>query len=79
MTRTVSGAVRDARPPERLVQAGNPLARRTNDGKDGGGWPSMGSIAAKFRGANAPGMPGYIALGPSRKSESWGRGRVGRA
>jgi hypothetical protein len=24
------------------MQAGNPLARRTNDGKDGGGYPSMG-------------------------------------
>ena len=27
MTRTVSGAVRDARPPELLVKAGNPLVR----------------------------------------------------
>ena len=24
------------------MQAGNPLARRTNDGKDGAGYPSMG-------------------------------------
>src|SRR5581483_724815 len=30
------------------MQAGNPRARRTNDGRDGGGYPSMGSIAAKF-------------------------------
>src|SRR6266545_7708196 len=36
------------------MQAGNPFARRSNDGKDGGGYPSMGSVAAKFRGANAP-------------------------
>ena len=46
------------------MQAGNSLARRTNDGRDGGGYPSMGSVAAKFRGSNAPGMPGYVALGP---------------
>ncbi len=59
------------------MQAGNPLARRTNDGKDGGGYPSMGSIAAKFRGANAPGIPGYIALAPSLKSDVWGAGHMG--
>ncbi|MCP4506382.1 MAG: DUF1501 domain-containing protein, partial [Fuerstiella sp.] len=39
------------------MQAGNPLARRTNDGKDGGGYPSMGSVAAKFRGANDADLP----------------------
>ena len=61
------------------MQAGNPLARRTNDGKDGGGWPSMGSIAEKFRGPNAPGMPGYIALAPSLKSDIWGAGHMGSA
>ena len=27
-------------------QAGNPKSRRTNDGNDGGGYPSMGSVAA---------------------------------
>jgi len=59
------------------MQAGNPLARRTDDGKDGGGYPSMGSIAAKFRGANAPGIPGYIALVPSLKADVWGAGHMG--
>ena len=44
------------------MQAGNPLARRTNDGKDGDGYPSMGSVVAKFRGSNAPGIPGFIGL-----------------
>ena len=29
------------------MQAGNPLAQRTNDGKDGAGYPSMGSVAAQ--------------------------------
>jgi uncharacterized protein (DUF1501 family) len=61
------------------MQAGNPLARRTNDGKDGGGYPSMGSVAAKFRGANAPGMPGFIALAPSMVSDIWGAGHMGSA
>ena len=46
------------------MQAGNPLARRTDDNKDGGGYPSMGSIAAKFRGANHPDMPPFVGLAP---------------
>ena len=44
------------------MQAGNPLARRTDDGKDGGGYPSMGSVAAKFRGPNDPAMPAFVGL-----------------
>jgi uncharacterized protein (DUF1501 family) len=39
----------------------------------------MGSISAKFRGANAPGMPGFIALAPSLKSDIWGAGHMGSA
>jgi hypothetical protein len=61
------------------MQACNPLARRTNDGRDGGGYPSMGSIAAKFRGANAPGIPGYVALADSLPSDIWGAGHMGNA
>ena len=61
------------------MQAGNPLARRTNDGKDGAGYPSMGSVAAKFRGPNAPGLPSYIALAPSLKSDIWGADHMGGA
>lgn len=60
------------------MQACHPLARRTNDGRDGGGWPSMGSIAAKFCGANAPGMPGYVALADSLAADVWGSGHMGR-
>ena len=59
------------------MQAGNPLARRTNDGRDGGGYPSMGSIAAKFRGSNAAGIPGYVALADSLVSDIWGAGHMG--
>jgi hypothetical protein len=37
----------------------------------------MGSIAAKFRGANAPGIPGYVALADSLVSDIWGAGHMG--
>jgi len=60
------------------MQAGNGLARRTNDGRDGGGYPSMGSIAAKFHGPNAPGMPGFVGLADSWESDVWGSGEMGR-
>ena len=59
------------------MQACNPLARRTNDGRDGGGYPSMGSLAAKFRGPNAPGIPGYVALADSLVADVWGAGHMG--
>lgn len=59
------------------MQAGNPLARRTNDGRDGGGFPSMGSIVARFRGANVPGMPGFVGLAPSWRADVWGAGHMG--
>jgi hypothetical protein len=61
------------------MQAGNALARRTNDGKDGGGYPSMGSVAAKFRGANAAGMPAFLGLADSWKADVWGAGHMGSA
>jgi hypothetical protein len=61
------------------MQAGNPLAKRTNDGKDGGGWPSMGSVAAHFRGPNVPGLPAHIGLADSWKSDIWGAGHMGAA
>ena len=59
------------------MQAGNPLARRTDDGKDGGGYPSMGSVAAKFRGANAAGMPPFVGLAESWVADVWGAGQMG--
>ncbi len=59
------------------MQAGNPLARRTNDGMDGGGFPSMGSVAAKFRGANDPEMPAFVGLARSWTSDVWGAGQMG--
>jgi len=59
------------------MQAGNPLARRTNDGRDGGGYPSMGSVAAKFRGANNPDMPAFVGLARSWTSDVWESGDMG--
>lgn len=59
------------------MQAGNPLARRTNDGRDGGGYPAMGAVAARFRGANAPGMPAFVGLAPSWRADVWGAGHMG--
>jgi hypothetical protein len=58
-------------------QAGNPLARRTDDGKDGAGYPSMGSIAAKLRGPNHPGLPAFVGLADSWVSDVWGAGHMG--
>jgi hypothetical protein len=61
------------------LQAGNPLARRTNDGKDGGGYPAMGSVVSKFRGPNDPALPGFVGLAKSWKSDVWGAGHLGSA
>jgi hypothetical protein len=61
------------------MQAGNPLARRTDDGKDGGGYPSMGSVVAKFRGANDPALPPFVGLAESWKADVWGAGNLGNA
>lgn len=61
------------------MQAGNPLARRTNDGNDGDGYPSMGSIAAKFRGANDPDLPPFVGLADSWASDVWESGQMGQA
>lgn len=60
-------------------QAGNPKAQRTEIGRQGGGYPSMGSAAAKFCGANRPGMPAYVALADSMVSDIYGAGDLGQA
>lgn len=60
------------------MQAGNSLARRTDSGKDGDGYPSMGSISAKYHGANAPGMPAFVGLAEKWKSDVWESGEMGR-
>jgi len=59
------------------MQAGNALARRTDDGNDGQGYPSMGSIIARLRGPNAPNLPAFVGLADSWKSDVWGAGQLG--
>ncbi|MDA1213039.1 MAG: DUF1501 domain-containing protein [Planctomycetota bacterium] len=58
-------------------QAGNPLAQRTNDGRDGGGYPSMGAVAAKFRGANDPDLPAFVGLADTWTSDIYEAGHMG--
>jgi hypothetical protein len=60
------------------MQAGNPLARRTDDGRDGAGYPSMGSIAARFRGPNRPRLPCFVGLADSWKADVWEAGELGQ-
>ena len=59
-------------------QAANPKAQRTEIGRQGGGYPSMGSVAAKFRGANQPGMPPFVALANSMVADVYGAGDLGQ-
>ncbi len=59
------------------MQAGNSLARRSDDGNDGLGYPSMGSIAAKFRGSNNPNLPAFVGLAESWKADVWESGQMG--
>ena len=59
------------------MQAGNPLARRTDDGRDGAGYPSMGSISARFRGPNDPDLPAFVGLAPSWAADVYGAGNLG--
>ena len=61
------------------MQAGNPLARRTDDGKDGAGYPSMGSVVARFRGSNHPDLPAFVGLAPSWKADVYEAGHLGPA
>lgn len=60
-------------------QAGNPRAQRTESGRPGGGYPSMGSVAARFHGANQPGLPPFVALAQSMVSDIYGAGDMGQA
>ncbi len=60
-------------------QAANPRAQRTETGRQGGGYPSMGSVAAKFHGANRTGMPPFVALAKSMVSDIYGAGDLGQA
>ena len=59
------------------MQAGNPLARRTDGVRDGDGYPAMGSVAAQFRGSNDPDLPAFVGLAPSWAADVYGAGDLG--
>lgn len=59
------------------LQAGNPLAKRTDNGRDGDGYPSMGSVVAKFRGSNDPHLPAFVGLADSWVADIWESGQMG--
>jgi hypothetical protein len=59
------------------MQSGNPLARRTDNGRDGDGFPSMGSVAAKFRGSNDSDLPPFVGLADSWAADVWESGHMG--
>ncbi|HTI49617.1 MAG TPA: DUF1501 domain-containing protein, partial [Planctomycetaceae bacterium] len=70
-----------------VMQTGNAAAlhdlKPTLSGPLRGRWPSMGSIAARFRGANDPELPAFVGMG-SREltewhSDIWGAGHLGAA
>lgn len=62
--------------PNKVLQTGNrEAAPRVN--RNGEMWPAMGSIVAKFRGANHPAMPPYVAFQRSRSHIAYG-GFLGR-
>jgi uncharacterized protein (DUF1501 family) len=44
------------------MQAGNPLAQRSKTDPHFGTHPSMGSVAARFRGPNDPEMPAFVGV-----------------
>jgi hypothetical protein len=45
------------------MQAGNPLAQRSKIDPHIGTQPSMGAVAAKFRGPNDPALPAFVGFG----------------
>jgi hypothetical protein len=44
------------------MQAGNPLAQRSKSDPHYGTHPSMGSVAARFRGPNDPALPAFVGM-----------------
>lgn len=58
-------------------QAFNPKSQRTEVGLQGGGYPSLGSVAARYHGSNQSGMPPYVALAHSLVADIYGAGDLG--
>jgi uncharacterized protein (DUF1501 family) len=63
------------------MQAGNPLAQRSNIVSTVPTHPSMGAVAARFRGANDPRMPAFVGLAdpPLYHADVLGAGPLGGA
>jgi uncharacterized protein (DUF1501 family) len=63
------------------MQAGNALAQRSNISSTVPTHPSMGAVAARFRGANDPQMPAFIGLAdqPLYHADVLGAGPLGGA
>jgi hypothetical protein len=63
------------------MQAGNPLAQRSMVGATNATHPSMGSVAARFRGPNHPALPAFVGLAdpPLFLADVLGAGPLGGA
>jgi uncharacterized protein (DUF1501 family) len=63
------------------MQAGNPLAQRTMPASSRATLPSMGSVAARFRGPNDPALPAFVGLAdpPLWLADILGAGPMGGA
>src|SRR5690606_6969394 len=46
-------------------------------GRDGAGYPSMGAVCAKFRGANDPEMPAFVGLANDWVGDMYEAGHLG--
>ena len=70
-----------------VMQTGNAKAlsdlQPTLTGPLRGRWPSMGSVAARFRGANDPELPAFVGIAEPEHttwhSDIWGAGHLGSA
>ena len=60
------------------MQAGNALARRTDDGKDGGGLSVDGLDRRPVPRAERPSLPAFVGLADSWKADVWGAGAHGQ-
>ena len=48
-----------------------------DNGKDGDGYPLMGSVVAKFKGSNDPYLPAFVGLADSWVADVWESGQMG--
>ena len=60
------------------MQAGNPFAQRSKLDRNVGTHPSMGAVAAHFRGANDPALPAFVGMADLNFRRRAGRRPPGR-